>query len=549
MTKKQGSEHSIESMLNAGHFGKADKPTASVDPVQPTKIQITLDEIKTYDHNPRQADNPVFQEIKESIRKTIDPKSILHVTRRPGENQYMICAGGNTRLQAIQELWAETEDERFYRFDVIYQPWESEVRVLADHLIENDLRANLTFIDQALALRRLREELENERGEKLSLRKFENGLKGLGFAKSNALLSRMDYTIDILFPLIPNILRSGLGGNQIVRLRKLHKAYEDHWQDNARGEVDERFVAIFEDAMKSLDTTDGGFDFDTFQSLMNSRVSQALGLPGSHYVDFSIQTNLKGIRDDKFNFSPGVQGNQDVQLVLTPPHLRQRPLESKAISGSESVSTARDMPSRETPDLSPPSDLSLGQLTQGVALESEAVPVPDMDSSDIGNAGVGLERLRHRAYETAREIAVAIDSVLVHCVLPYDLGFGYLIDLPGKPIQLEEGAPWEDRVHTVTISMTWWLLLLLSEVPNLPLQYSKHLPEDYLLARRLHEDSDRVYGHVGPMRYMDLGKMLQNPVKFGPILASLFTLVQIGQRIRRLATDDPHIAISLWQPQ
>src|SRR5690606_27391251 len=75
----------------------------------------------------------------------------FNVTRRKPEGQYMIADGGNTRLQALRELWEETGDEKFYRHDVVFKPWVDDEHALAGHLVENDQRGEMKMIERALA--------------------------------------------------------------------------------------------------------------------------------------------------------------------------------------------------------------------------------------------------------------------------------------------------------------------------------------------------------------------------------------------------------------
>ena len=70
------------------------------------QIELTVDDIRPYENNPRRSVNVKFDDIKESIR-TSGLRLPLTVTRRPGESHYIVEAGGNTRLLALQQLWAE----------------------------------------------------------------------------------------------------------------------------------------------------------------------------------------------------------------------------------------------------------------------------------------------------------------------------------------------------------------------------------------------------------------------------------------------------------
>ena len=68
----------------------------------PPPTWIPVERIRAYERNPRRAENPAYREIKESIRVDgmLQP---LIVTRRQGEEDYVVAAGGNTRLRAIKE--------------------------------------------------------------------------------------------------------------------------------------------------------------------------------------------------------------------------------------------------------------------------------------------------------------------------------------------------------------------------------------------------------------------------------------------------------------
>ncbi len=128
---------------------------------------MTLDKLRPYEHNPRKTRNPNFEMIKESIRRRgLDHKP--NITRRPGEDFYIIADGGNTRIQALKELFTETKDPKFWSISCQYKPWqgetadsvEAELNLLIGHLIENDTRADLSFIEKALGILQAKEYYE-----------------------------------------------------------------------------------------------------------------------------------------------------------------------------------------------------------------------------------------------------------------------------------------------------------------------------------------------------------------------------------------------------
>ena len=184
---------------------------------------LPISQIREYDRNPRRERNPKYDEIKASIRAKKGLENPLTITRRSGEeNQdFMVHAGGNTRLRILKELYEETQDPAFSEVQCLFIPWESESGTLTAHLIENDTRGELTFIDRARAIRELRLLLEAESGRSISLRQLSSELRERGYAIDSSMISRMDYAMDTLLPAIPKALRAGLGKHQIERVRQL----------------------------------------------------------------------------------------------------------------------------------------------------------------------------------------------------------------------------------------------------------------------------------------------------------------------------------------
>ncbi|MBE0625798.1 MAG: hypothetical protein IH606_13405 [Burkholderiales bacterium] len=158
------------------------------DPRHDCQIELEVEDILPYEHNPRRALNARFAEIKDSIR-ACGIRSPLAVTRRPGEAHFIVEAGGNSRLLAIQQLWAETREVRFQKLMVLFRPWRSETDVLTAHLIENELRGEMTFWDKASGVVALKAQLLASTGHMLSLRQLEAELKRLGMSVNTATLA------------------------------------------------------------------------------------------------------------------------------------------------------------------------------------------------------------------------------------------------------------------------------------------------------------------------------------------------------------------------
>ncbi|MGH8651330.1 MAG: ParB family protein, partial [Gammaproteobacteria bacterium] len=205
--------------LQQGFFGR-NREIKEADPLEPTPMRVTIDRVKEYDRNPRREPNQAYELIKHSIRQR-GFRGTLPITRRPGDEMVMVAEGGNTVFHILKELHQETGEPRFYTICCLFEPWVSESETLIAHLIENDNRGQLIFIDRARAVRELRELLAHERGEPIGTRALAARLRERGYTLDHPVIARMDYAIDTLFPVIPLALRGGLGIVQVERIRRI----------------------------------------------------------------------------------------------------------------------------------------------------------------------------------------------------------------------------------------------------------------------------------------------------------------------------------------
>ncbi|MFJ5483784.1 ParB family protein [Pectobacterium actinidiae] len=255
-------------------------PTADMltDPIAETPMVVTLDELAPYELDPRLTRNPLFDEIKASIRERgLDsPPSI---TRRPGATHYIIRNGGNTRLAVLRELWAETKDERFFRIPCLFRPWpeRGEIIALTGHLAENELHGGLSFIERALGVEKARELYEQETGKPLSQSELARRLKADGYPVPQPHISRMQEAIQYLLPAIPTVLYAGLGRHQVEQLTSLRRAAERIWSARCakvRQQID--FPTLFQDVLVIFDSAAGGFSAQRVQDELIGQMAELL---------------------------------------------------------------------------------------------------------------------------------------------------------------------------------------------------------------------------------------------------------------------------------
>ena len=196
-------------LLTSGHFGDQGINTPDAgEPVMETMLVLTLDELVEYDRNPRHAPNAEYETLKASYLQTGASKTLLVVTRRPGEQHYFPAAGGNTRLRVLKELWEEFRDEKYYRVNCKFVPFQDDRKILIDHLSENDNRADYIFIDRARTVCEIYDDLDGEQEGTLSQRAFIQQLTELGYPKlSQTQLRRFQYAVK-LYRYIPLAVRT-----------------------------------------------------------------------------------------------------------------------------------------------------------------------------------------------------------------------------------------------------------------------------------------------------------------------------------------------------
>jgi ParB family protein of integrating conjugative element (PFGI_1 class) len=270
---KKPTQEEITSKLLQEHFPQGPDLERLSDPLTDTPMRVTLEQLRPYEHNPRFIRNPLYDDIKASIRERgLDQPP--PITRRPGEPHFIIRNGGNTRLAILGELWQETRDEKFFRIHCLFRPWTNEVTALLGHLAESDLHGQLTFIERALAVAKLKVMLEPD-GAALSQRELARRLAAGGYPVSQPHISRMFDTLEHLLPAIPHTLYAGLGKPQIERLIRLRGQAERTWNRYPPATI--TFIEFWLDALASFDAGPDAFDIEHIQDELLERMSRVLG--------------------------------------------------------------------------------------------------------------------------------------------------------------------------------------------------------------------------------------------------------------------------------
>lgn len=271
----------MASKLLSESFTRSGPPADALsDPIVDTPIVVTLDELQPYENNPRLTRNPLYEEIKDSIRERgLDAPPAI--TRRPGAPHYIIRNGGNTRLAILRELWSETKDERFFRIFCLYRPWteRGEIVALTGHLAEGALHGKHTFIERALGVEKARGLYEEETGKPVSQSELSRLLRADGFHVSQPHISRMWEAIQYLLPAIPTVLYAGLGRPQVEQLTSLRRSAARVWEARPTTQhSDIAFDSLFQDVLTGFDGAAGNFNIQRVQDELIGQMSDLLSV-------------------------------------------------------------------------------------------------------------------------------------------------------------------------------------------------------------------------------------------------------------------------------
>jgi len=452
MAGKHPSDEEISDLLNTPHFGNDSSELPPADPITVMQLVLTLEQIRPYDRNPRRDRNPRYDEIKASIRAQRGLNTPLNVTKRPGDTLYIVEAGGNTRLQILQELWDETKEECFYRIHAQYRPWISESHVLTAHLVENELRGEVSLLDKSLGLYELKEQLEEETGEALSRNEFLRQLKEIGYTVSKRQIIRMQYLAERLYPLIPTTLQNGLSHNEIDNIRTLEKAYLRFWNSQYGDDQADQFQLAFGDV---LSQHDDAWDLDQVRTALDQQFSELSDLDVAQ-LRMEVDALLYGEQHQNIaNQQPSSEeGESSDNTSDSSPQSVTHPIESTSHSTQDDPAT---LPPAEQP-----------ASTLGANDAQDSVQQPQSDSGHTEPSQVidqydgpsDLKSLRARNLVLALQITQRND--LSACIHPIHVGMGFLVDLPETPFKFNNIG--QGIGPDAGRQFIWWMLLSACEV-------------------------------------------------------------------------------------
>ena len=348
-------------------------------------IVVTLDQLRPYDGNPRKTKNPAYEEIKASI-KSRGLDHAPNVTKRPGDDFYTIADGGNTRLQALKELFQETQDPKFWSIECVFKPWQgdaedinSKLNILIGHLAENDIRGELSFIEKALGIRQVKALYEEMYHEYFSHRKLADKLGENGYPISNQLIARMEQCLTYLYPHIPNILLTGIGKPQIEKLLTIHRNAQNAWEhhkDTLSQSLEIGFEDVWVATLSPFDEAPDEFVINDLQDALIGKISEAFHYQVSYEelkLEISLEERkLQRILDKQQELNQRIQASEE--------RVQQRDEQQQAKTAEPSN---REAKATKPSELAESASTPVSTPTSNVDLDVETTDINDADESLI----------------------------------------------------------------------------------------------------------------------------------------------------------------------
>ena len=234
-------------------------------------VYLPISRVQPYENNPRRRNNPNYGKIKESIFKD-GLNQPLVVTRRPDKDDFIVYKGGNTRLKAIKELFAETGDHRFRFVECSFIPWSgNESDAVIGHLQENEMRKSLCFIDKSAGIKSAIDllQIESEENEELSIRECHTRLIAKGYSLTLSSLSIMLYASDMVEPYLSSDACETMGRRPIQNLRKIQKAFTSVCKEFDKSENEAN--QLFKQSL--IDFPESEWNYKTFRRSLEANLT------------------------------------------------------------------------------------------------------------------------------------------------------------------------------------------------------------------------------------------------------------------------------------
>ncbi|EIP3426790.1 hypothetical protein LSE82_005720, partial [Salmonella enterica] len=140
-------------------------------------------------------------------------------------------------------------------------------------------------------IRKARAIHEETLGRSVTLRELSDLLREQGYPIHNSLISRMEHTVEYLYPYMPELLDSGLGNHQITQILAWRTGVEKVWKQYSRETVG-NLMNVFGDVCRQFDDPEL-YSPGVFRDELIGNLIQALPHPSLNYDRWLIELDPK----------------------------------------------------------------------------------------------------------------------------------------------------------------------------------------------------------------------------------------------------------------
>lgn len=467
----------------------------------PGPMLLEVSHIDGYDHNPRLSRNESYEDLEASIRANGFTDS-LTVTRRRDGDRYMLAAGSNTTLEILKNLWATTQDERFRWVHCVFQPFESETRLLAQHLGENLNRGNMRFWEIAKGMTDLLDMIERERVEGgqaggLSVREQTEALAKRGLRGDKSTIARWRFAVDRLSSLgqaALQLTRAEVGDVVQPRLSALKALAAKFKIDEAlywTELVEPVLASTAIEAERGAEPFDAGALCDCVEAALAERVAESVTSIRQMLSTLRVspELTLADLRAPSPSIVVGTQSRSPAVAPAAPP--AESPTSQSSLPlGPGLVRQHGNAPGQPAPRHS--TTVVQHGLPPHLPEHGVPAPAPAAQPSAVGAlfaaASPGDDPLRelHGAVERLLAAAGLSDTLRWHDPMP----LGFFLELPDPAAhprrKLTPHSP-EDQRRRVKTTVWWSLVLMTGQYRDGVVPYIDHSSEYY---RQLSVETD-----------------------------------------------------------
>jgi hypothetical protein len=173
---------------------------------------VEVSRIHHYARNPRRQPNPEYARIKASIQaEGLDQPLVL--SQKPGESEYVLHSGGNTRLKNPQRAVGGNWGGAVPLGGLCRQKLGHRNPMCCLHTFAKTNYAEACLLSiKPWAVFEAKALLEQELTvDSLSQRQVEQLFKERGFGLSHSMISKMGYAVEVLWPLMPKAVGRWIG--------------------------------------------------------------------------------------------------------------------------------------------------------------------------------------------------------------------------------------------------------------------------------------------------------------------------------------------------